>query len=197
MYPDQAAGKRVPNFEAYHADGQKLLADWAVWDAFKLTQLSADGYVISKRTNPASAWIRAGAGKRSAGLVFAGDVSGGLGVSVKNFWQSYPASLEIEKMRSGSAALRVWLWSPDAEAMDMRGSIADLTKKNRSEATPRIAIPQSEIPAYFAGRAAMSVLSCSVRAGTASTISSRAASRCRTPPSTVRARARCACSASR
>ncbi|MEO5959135.1 MAG: hypothetical protein ABIR80_08455, partial [Opitutaceae bacterium] len=120
VYPDQAAGKRVPNFEAYNVDGQKLLADWAAWDAFKLTQLNPDGYVISKRTNPASAWIRAGAGKRASGLVFAGDVSGGLGVSVKNFWQSYPASLEIEKMRGGSAALRVWLWSPDAEAMDMR-----------------------------------------------------------------------------
>lgn len=120
VYPDQAAGKRVPNFAAYNADGQKLLTDWASWDAYKLTQLSADGFVISKRTNPASAWIRAGAGTRAAGTAFVGDVSGGLGVSVKNFWQSYPASLEIEGARSGAAALRVWLWSPEAEAMDMR-----------------------------------------------------------------------------
>ncbi|HEX2855452.1 MAG TPA: Tat pathway signal sequence domain protein [Opitutaceae bacterium] len=120
VYPDQAAGRRVPNKEEYNFDGQKLLTDWAVWDSFKLTQLSSDGFVISKRTNPASAWIRAGAGKRSAGLAFVGDASGGLGVSVKNFWQSYPASLEVANARSGSAALRVWLWSPDGEAMDMR-----------------------------------------------------------------------------
>jgi hypothetical protein len=120
VYPDQAAGKRVPNKEAYNEAGQKLLTDWAQWDAYKLTQLSPDGFVISKRTNPASAWIRAGAGRRASGMVFAGDVSGGLGVSLKNFWQSYPVSLEVEGARGGSATVRVWMWSPDAEAMDMR-----------------------------------------------------------------------------
>jgi hypothetical protein len=43
-----------------------------------------------------------------------------LGVSVKNFWQSHPASLEVGGATTGEAALRVWLWSPDAPAMDMR-----------------------------------------------------------------------------
>src|SRR5207244_12455641 len=56
----------------------------------------------------------------SAGLVFAGDVSGGLGVGVKNFWQSYPASLEVRNGATPAADLYVWLWSPDAPAMDLR-----------------------------------------------------------------------------
>lgn len=120
VYPDQLAGRRVPDRSRYSAQGQSLLSDWAIWDSFKLVQANADGFSMVKRTNPQSAWIPCGAGKRGSGLVFVGDVSGGLGVSVKNFWQSHPASLEVANASSGQATLRVWLWSPDAGAMDMR-----------------------------------------------------------------------------
>jgi len=120
-FETQLAGKRLPNKEAFNAAGQNLLTDWAVWDSYKLTQLSADGFEIQKRTNPQSCWLRACWGKRSSGLVFAGDVSGGLSVGLRNMWQSHPASLEVRNASSPSAAdLRVWLWSPDAAAMDMR-----------------------------------------------------------------------------
>src|SRR5262245_21536086 len=120
LYPDQIAGRRVPNKEAYNARGQSLLADWAVWDDFKLIQPNAGGFTTFKRTNPESAWIPAGAGRRATGLVFAGDVSGGLAVSLKNFWQSYPASLEVQKASGGAGELIVWMWSPEAPGMDMR-----------------------------------------------------------------------------
>lgn len=120
VYPRQVAGQRVPDRERYNARGQGLLADWAVWDDFKLVQPNADGFTLEKRTNPQSTWLRVTAGKRATGLVFAGDVSGGLAVSLKNFWQSYPSALEVRHASSGSAELRVWLWSPDAPAMDLR-----------------------------------------------------------------------------
>ncbi len=61
-----------------------------------------------------------GEGQRAAGTVFIGDVSGGLGLGVKNFWQSYPASLEVEGALSKAAHVTAWLWSPDAPGMDMR-----------------------------------------------------------------------------
>ena len=67
VYPDQLAGKRVPNKEAYDTRGQSLLTDWAVWDSFKLVQPNADGFSVLKRTNPQSAWIPAGAGRRASG----------------------------------------------------------------------------------------------------------------------------------
>ncbi|MEO6003484.1 MAG: hypothetical protein ABIZ04_22970 [Opitutus sp.] len=120
VYPHQIDGVRVPNREEVTPRSQGWLADWAVWDGFKLVQPNSDGFTIVKRTNAASAWIAAGAGRRGSGLVFAGDVSGGLAVSLKNFWQSYPASLEVQKMSTGEAELTVWLWSPDAPAMDLR-----------------------------------------------------------------------------
>ncbi len=120
VYPAQLAGQRVPDRDHYNARGQGLLADWAVWDDFKLVQPNADGFTIQKRTNPQSVWLQAAAGRRSSGTVFVGDVSGGLAVSLKNFWQSYPSSLEVRHAASGAAELRVWLWSPDGPAMDMR-----------------------------------------------------------------------------
>jgi hypothetical protein len=120
VYPDQIAGRRVPDKEAYNARGQGLLTDWAVWDDFKLVQPNADGFTVLKRANPESAWIPAGAGRRASGLVFAGDVSGGLAASLKNFWQSYPTSLEVKKAAGGAAELIVWMWSPEAPGMDVR-----------------------------------------------------------------------------
>jgi hypothetical protein len=120
LYPDQVAGKRLPDRADLNEAGRALLDEWAVWDAYKLVQGSADGFRIHKRTNPQSAWIDAGAGVRASGLVFVGDASGGLAVGVKDFWQSFPAALEVHGAAGATAELRVWLWSPDAPAMDMR-----------------------------------------------------------------------------
>ena len=120
LFADQIEGKRIPNKEEFDPAGQTLLTDWAVWDSFKLVQATADGFTIHKRTNPESCWLEAGAGRRASGLVFAGDVTGGLGVAVKNFWQSFPSALEVRNSTTEAAELRVWLWSPDAPAMDLR-----------------------------------------------------------------------------
>jgi len=119
-FADQLAGKRVANKETFNQAGQKLISDWATWDAYKLVQPNADGFTLHKRTNPESCWLDVIGGRRSTGLVFAGDLTGGLAVGVRNFWQSHPASLEIQGATKDAADLRVWLWSPDTPAMDLR-----------------------------------------------------------------------------
>ncbi len=106
----QAAGQRIANYNAAYA----------VFDDFKLMQPTPDGFTLVKRTGAASTWLAAGAGRRSSGLAFVGDVSGGLGVTVKNFWQSFPTSLEVQHARAATAQLTAWLWSPDGPAMDLR-----------------------------------------------------------------------------
>jgi len=113
--PAQAAGQPIARGRYHGADG-----DYAIWSDYKLVQLSPDGFTIAKRTNPQSSWVFAGAGKRASGLAFVGDVSGGLAVSVKNFWQSYPAGLEVQHAAAAAAQLTAWLWTPDAPAMDLR-----------------------------------------------------------------------------
>ena len=120
VYPMQLAGLRVPNRAQMNPQRLTLLDNWAVWDDFKLLQLNPDGFTIQKRTNPRSTWLFSSAGKRSSGYAFVGDVSGGLGVTVKNFWQSYPAELQVEDASSETARLTAWMWSPEAAPMDLR-----------------------------------------------------------------------------
>ena len=120
LYLTQIKGKRVPNREEVDLRGQGWLADWAVWDDFKLAQPNSNGFTIVKRTNPSSCWLHTAEGNRASGLIYAGDVSGGLAVSMKDFWQSCPSALEVRNASSNEAQIIAWFWSPDAPAMDMR-----------------------------------------------------------------------------
>ncbi len=120
VYPQQVDGRPVPNREAYSRRAQGFLADWASWDGYRLVQPNANGFTIEKRTNDRSAWIAAGAGRRAGGLAYVGDVAGGLAVSVRNFWQSYPGSLDVTGATTDAARVTAWLWSPEGPAMDLR-----------------------------------------------------------------------------
>ena len=120
-YPQiQFRGERVPDAEEYDARSQELVREWAKYDDYKLVQASSDGFTIQKRTGAHSAWFGTAGGRRARGFILAGDITGGLGVSLKNFWQSFPAGLEASGMRGETGRLTVRLWSPDAETMDMR-----------------------------------------------------------------------------
>ncbi|HEY2843992.1 MAG TPA: hypothetical protein VGJ09_10085, partial [Bryobacteraceae bacterium] len=118
LYQKQIEGKPLPNV-ADLPRGQ-LVQEMAVWDAYKLVQISPDSYTILKRTNDKSSWIRSTGGTRSIGAAFVGDVDGGLSLAMKNFWQESPTELEITGASTDTAHLTLWLWSPDSPAMDMR-----------------------------------------------------------------------------
>jgi hypothetical protein len=118
LYAAQIAGKRIPNLE--ELPGRANVEMMAVWDGYKLAQTSADSFSIQKRTGAHSSWITAAAGRRSPGTAFIGDVSGGIAVGMKDFWQLAPTALEVGNASTGAAELTAWLWSPDAPAMDLR-----------------------------------------------------------------------------
>ncbi len=120
MNRDQLIGKRIPNLKELGDKGKHQFESVALWDAFKLTQLAPDSFSIDKRTGTASSWLHVANGHRANGLIYLGDVSGGLAVGVKRFWEKYPASLEIAGAASEVGEMRVWFWSPDAPAMDLR-----------------------------------------------------------------------------
>lgn len=119
VLPDQLAGKPI-SLDQIPARAQPLIKDFPIWNDYRLVQYNADGFNISKRTNTKSTWLEANAGKRAKGFVFAGDVKGGLGIGLKDFWQSYPAAVEVRDAAKDVAEIKVWLWSPYNEAMDMR-----------------------------------------------------------------------------
>jgi hypothetical protein len=118
--PRQVAGQKVEGGRFYGSGAQDK-EQLAIWSDYRLTQPTPNGFHIQKRTNAQSTWVFSDAGKRASGLAFAGDVSGGLAVSVKDFWQSFPTAFDIRHAAGPAGAeLTAWLWSPDAPAMDMR-----------------------------------------------------------------------------
>jgi hypothetical protein len=118
--PLQPGGGSAAQESGQPFTGSPVFAKNAVWNDFKLIQPNPDGFTIIKRTGPVSTWLFSTAGKRAPGLAYAGDLGGGLAVSIKNFWQSFPAALEVQQAASPTAKLVAWLWSPDAPEMDMR-----------------------------------------------------------------------------
>jgi hypothetical protein len=118
--PLQPGGGNVEQETGQPFQPQPVFEQNAIWNDFKLTQPTPDGFTITKRTSAGQTWIFSAAGKRASGLVYAGDLGGGLAVSIRNFWQSYPAALEVQDAASARAKLIAWLWSPDAPEMDMR-----------------------------------------------------------------------------
>lgn len=116
---EQMQGQRVPPRESFDPVGQSLIDNWAQWDGFRLSQLTDNAFSIRKRATDTSPWIGTLTGERSPGYAFAGDVEGGMGVAMKDFWQSYPSTIEVADARSSEAHLTVYLWSPEAEPMNL------------------------------------------------------------------------------
>lgn len=98
---------------------RQYLKDWAQWDGFRLSQLTDNAFSVRKRTTAVSPWIGTFTGDRAPGYVFVGDTKGGLGVALKDFWQSYPSTIEVGGARGEEADLTMWLWSPEAEPMNL------------------------------------------------------------------------------
>lgn len=115
----QVAGRAVgeiPNPEV--ADRLHLIP---AWNDYTLDQSSADGFTLRKRTGPGHAWVTIPAGTRSQGYGYLGGASGGLGFGLRDFWRSHPTRLDVRDAASDQATATIWLWSPSAPAMDLRG----------------------------------------------------------------------------
>ncbi len=125
--PAQAQGQPIPGGRGYgppsaNPRGGRGNADdtYAIFGNYRLSQPTPDGFTIIKRTNERSSWLQSNAGQRSTGFGFVGDTSGGLGISIRNFWQMYPVALDIAHAEGATAQLTAWIWSPEGPEMDMR-----------------------------------------------------------------------------
>jgi hypothetical protein len=88
--------------------------DWTLF------QPNADSFQVRKRTEPGHTWLNSGSGRRSNGLGYVGGPSGGVAFGIRNFWQSYPAQLDIRGAAGDQAEVTMWVWAPDAPVMDLR-----------------------------------------------------------------------------
>ena len=120
MNKTQMLGHRIPNLKDL---GEKTKAQFetiAVWDGFRISQAGPDSFSLEKRTGSESSWLHILNGARARGLAFLGDVSGGLALGSKYFWEKYPSAAEINGASKELGELTLWLWSPEAPAMDLR-----------------------------------------------------------------------------
>lgn len=116
----QVAGRATPPTTEWAPAVANRIHLIPAWGDYTLTQPNADGFEIRKRTKPGHGWIRAGAGRRAAGLAYLGGPSGGLAFGVRDFWEKHPAQLDIRSAHSDTAEITAWLWSPEAAPMDLR-----------------------------------------------------------------------------
>lgn len=92
----------------------------ALWSGFRVTQESEDYFRLEKQTAAKLLPVRMGKGHRSQGLLYAGDANGGVAVTLRGFWQKFPAALEVDGMAGDTAAFTAWSWAESVEPMDLR-----------------------------------------------------------------------------
>lgn len=132
-YRAQMAGEPIEGLDTLGERQRALVRDWAAWDGYRLSQLNDLGYTIRKRAKGPltrrgeagaerfmTPWVGTFAGLRAEGSAYVGDTDGGLAVTLHDFWQSCPSTLLVDGATTDEAELTVWLWSPEAEPMDLR-----------------------------------------------------------------------------
>jgi hypothetical protein len=116
----QIEGRATPPLEEWSDLVSKRLHLIPAWNDYTLTQLSADGFELRKRTGEGHGWVGISGGTRAAGFCSLSGPRGGFGVGVRNFWQSHPGQLDIRGAATAQAAVTAWLYSPEAQPMDLR-----------------------------------------------------------------------------
>ncbi|MDN3264648.1 Tat pathway signal sequence domain protein [Streptomyces sp. CSDS2] len=116
----QYEGKKLPDPATWDQRVTTRLRYIPHWGDYTLAQLSADGFTVRKRTKKGHGWITAGGGRRASGFGYVGGASGGLSFGLRDFWEKFPAQLDIRDAHTDQATVTLWLWSPEAQPMDLR-----------------------------------------------------------------------------
>ncbi len=113
----QFEGQAVPSIAPAVKDLLQYVPAFGDWTLF---QPNADSFTIRKRTADGHGWLDSARGRRAGGLGYFGGPAGGVAFGIRNFWQSHPAQIDIRHAQTDQATVTLWVWSPDAPAMDLR-----------------------------------------------------------------------------
>ncbi|REL38165.1 Tat pathway signal sequence domain protein [Rhodohalobacter sp. SW132] len=116
----QIEGKAVPSPSTWDRRVSSRIHWIPRWSDYKLSQLSANGFKVEKRTKKGHSWIPAGQGPRSSGTGYIGGASGGVAFGMRDFWKLHPTQIDIRNAATDKAEVTMWMWSPDAQPMDIR-----------------------------------------------------------------------------
>ena len=116
----QVAGEACPPVDTFDPRVRDRIQYIPTWGDHTLSQMSAGAFQIRKRTKPGHGWIDADQGTRASGLGYVGGASGGVAFGLRDFWQRHPTQLDVRGADGEVAEVTLWLWSPEAPAMDLR-----------------------------------------------------------------------------
>jgi hypothetical protein len=114
------AGRATPPLAEWNQQAATRLQYIPAYADWTLIQSTCDGFEIRKRTAEGHTWLEAARGQRASGLGYIGTPTGGVAFGLRNFWQSYPAQLDVRGATGEVAEVTVWMWAPNADAMDLR-----------------------------------------------------------------------------
>jgi hypothetical protein len=122
---DPGARARQEQLDGVHVtsiapDVESLLEFVPTFGDWTLLQPTADSFLIRKRTKDGHAWLDADRGRRASGLGYVGSPQGGVAFGIRNFWQSYPAQLDVRGAVGAAAEVTLWVWAPETAPMDLR-----------------------------------------------------------------------------
>ncbi|KAI9151359.1 hypothetical protein HJFPF1_08561 [Paramyrothecium foliicola] len=117
----QYEGRTTPDKATWDQRVTSRLQYIPTWGDYRLTQLSADGFNLQKRTKQGQSWVTISGATRAGGLAYlGGSTVGGLAVGLRDFWKRYPTSLDISNAASDTGSITIWLYSPSAPPLDLR-----------------------------------------------------------------------------
>ena len=119
----QLAGRACPPVSAWTDKGavSSRLSYIPAWGDYTLVQSAASAFAIRKRTRAGFGWVGVDQGARAAGVGYIGGATGGgVAFGLRDFWQRHPTQLDIRGAHTDAAEVTLWLWSPEAPAMDLR-----------------------------------------------------------------------------
>ncbi|KAK2798249.1 hypothetical protein FQN51_007815 [Onygenales sp. PD_10] len=117
----QFEGKETPAQDTWDTRVTTRMQWIPVWNDYKLSQLSSDGFTLKKRIKPGQSWINIPGGTRSHGLTYLGGATqGGLAVGLRDFWKRHPTGIDISNAGSDQGEITLWFYSPEASPLDLR-----------------------------------------------------------------------------
>ncbi len=88
----QYAGRKLADPSTWDQRVTSRLQHIPKWGDYTLSQLSADGFTLRKRTTKGYGWIPAGGGGHASGFGYVGGASGGFSFGLRDFWEKFPRS---------------------------------------------------------------------------------------------------------
>lgn len=124
LYQAQMRGENLDTCSMDQGLSEKVLEafqDIPAWSSYHMCQDSAEHFSIKKRTNKEECcYLDCLHGNRGKGVMAVSDETGGMLAGRKDFWQKYPSGFWTEKLDTDLAEVTIWIWNPEAEAMDFR-----------------------------------------------------------------------------